>query len=282
MNPVERPPGRLQIVSAIAAREARSNLGSTSLYLALTAALFGAVWVLLVDIRALRAGGFLVLANPLGPPAMVTVLLLAVYFAVSAAVSVASDRESGVLEVLFYAPVDEISYAAGKLAGLLIAYGLSLLIVLASFACLAFITGFALTGAVLVTLLVSIIPAAAVIAFGILLAIGNNHVRTAVVLLVGVMAVLTGVSLLYGVVLLLPIEDPSSPILPIRDALATLDATLRWLSPFAWLETGVDATLAGAWRTALVSLLVAMAGSALMLAAAALWLRRRGVIGGEG
>ena len=54
----------------------------------------------------------------------------------------------------------------------------------------------------------------------------------------------------------MPIEDPSSPVLPLRDALAGLDAAVSWISPFAYLERVVEGVVAGAWRTVLVGLAV--------------------------
>jgi len=78
-------------------------------------------------------------------------------------------------------------------------------------------------------------------------------------------------------VLLVPIEDPSSPVLPLRDALAALDTGVRWISPFAYLERVVDAVVNGAWRNALISLAVALAYTAFMISLAAYWMRHRGV-----
>ena len=96
-------------------------------------------------------------------------------------------------------------------------------------------------------------------------------------LLIGITVVLLGVTVAYSMVLLIPIEDPSSPVLPLRDALAALDAGVRWISPFAYLERVVDAAVTGAWRTALISLAVSVAYTAVMICLAAYWMRRRGV-----
>jgi hypothetical protein len=141
------------------------------------------------------------------------------------------------------------------------------------------ITGFALTPATIVGLALSIVPAAEVVSFGVLLSVGTSRVRTAVLVLVGVTALLLGAALAYRMVLLVPITDPASPgpVLPLRDALAALDAVIRWVSPFAYLERIVDGALTGAWRTALISLTAAVGYTLLMMAGAAYWLRRRGV-----
>lgn len=268
---------RLSVAGVIARREARAAVRGFGGYIALTVALLAAAWVLRVDVRALDDGGLLVREDPFRAPVTIAMLVLALFLAISAAVSAARDRESGTLEVLFYGPVDELSYVLGKIAGLLIAYLLALPVLLLSLALLAAVSGFALTPVILVSLALSVVPAAEIIALGVLLAVGTSRVRTAVLLLIGVAALLFGVTLAYGIALLVPIEDAASPMLPLRDALAALDAAVRWISPFAYLERVVDGAAAGAWRTALVSLAAALAYTAAMVGLGAVWLRRRGV-----
>jgi ABC-type transport system involved in multi-copper enzyme maturation permease subunit len=204
-------------------------------------------------------------------------LVLALYFAVSAAISTARDRESGTLEVLFYSPVDELTYVLGKVGGLLLAYLAVVPLLLASLALLAWMSGFALTPAIPVSVLLAIVPVAVVVGFGVLLGVGLGRVRSAVLLLIGIVAALLGIRLAYSMVLLVPIADASSPVLPLRDALAALDAATGWISPFAWLERVVDGVLRADWQSALAGLVAAIAYALLMIGLAALWLRRRGV-----
>jgi ABC-type transport system involved in multi-copper enzyme maturation permease subunit len=268
---------RWWVAGVIARREALAVMRGLGAYMALTLALSAAAWVLLIDLRALETAGLLVLADPFRSPLAIAMLVLAVFLALSAAVSTARDRESGTLEVLFYAPVDEITCVLGKVGGMLVVYVAALPLLLASFALLALITGFALTPTILLSLALSIVPAAEVVSFGVLLSVGTSRVRTAVLLLVGVTAVLIGATLAYSMVLLAPITDPSSPVLALRDALGALDAIVRWISPFAYLERVVDGAMTGAWRTASISLAAAIAYALLIIAGAAYWLRRRGV-----
>jgi ABC-type transport system involved in multi-copper enzyme maturation permease subunit len=261
----------------IALREARGAIRGIGGYIALTVALLAGTWILLVDVRALEAGGLLVLANPFGPALTVAMLVVALFLAVSAAVSTARDRESGTLEVLFYGPVDELIYILGKVGGLLMAFAAALPLLLVAFILLSLMTGFALTPKVLASLGLSIIPAAVIVGFGVLLSVGTSRVRTAVLLLVAVIAGLLGITVAYSLVLLVPISDAASPVLPLRDALAALDAVVRWLSPFSYLERVVDGVTSGAWRSATVALVAAIAYAAVTIALAVLWLRRRGV-----
>jgi ABC-type transport system involved in multi-copper enzyme maturation permease subunit len=270
-------PARWPVAGVIAWREAKAAMRGMGCYIALTLALIAATWMLLVDVRAVQAAGLLVLADPFRPSVSVAILVLALFFAVSAAVSAARDREGGTLEVLFYGPVDEITYVLGKAGGLLLAYLAALPLLLASLALLASMSGFALTPPVLVSLVLSIVPVAEIVGFGILLSVGIGRVRSAVLLLVGIVALLLGIEVAYGMVLLVPISDPASPVLPLRDTLAALTAAAAWISPFAWLERVVEGTMAGAWRSALLSLAAAILYTVLMIGLAAFWLRRRGV-----
>ncbi len=275
--PAVPAPARWPVVGVIAWREAKAALRGIGCYVALTVALLAATWILLVDVRALAAAGLLVLSDPFRPPLGVAMLILALYFAVSAAVSAARDRESGTLEVLFYGPVDEIAYVLGKVGGLLLAYLAALPLLLVSIGLLSLMSGFALGPAILAGVALSIVPAAEIVAFGVLLSVGMGRVRSAVLLLIGIVTLLLGIKFAYGMVLLVPISDPSSPVLPLRDTLAALDAGAAWLSPFAYLERVVDSVMAGAWRPALIGLVAALACTVLIMGLAAWWLRRRGV-----
>ena len=268
---------RWSAAGVIAWREARATLRGASGYVGLTIALIAAAWVLLIDVRALDAAGLLVRADPFRGPAMAALLVLALFLAVSAAVSAARDRESGTLEVLFYGPVDELSYILGKVAGLLVAYSAALPLLLLSLLLLAWVSGFTLTPVIVASLALSVIPAAEIAGFGILVSVGTDRVRSAVLLLLGLAVVLFGVNLAYRIVLLVPIEDPASPVLPLRDALAGLDLAVSWIAPFGYLDRIVDGVMAGAWRAVLVGVTSALAYTAAMIGLAAFWLRRRGV-----
>jgi hypothetical protein len=121
-----------------------------------------------------------------------------------------------------------------------------------------------------------VVPAAMVVSLGILLAIGTNRVRSAVLILGAVAFVFLGGAAAYSLVLMIPMENPSSPIIALRDSLAAVNGTLRWISPFAYLSRIVAEGVAiGAWLTVAQALAASLAGTALMIVIAATWLRRR-------
>lgn len=268
----------LQTVATIARREARAAVSGAGVYVATTIALIASTWLLLIDVRALRVAGLLIPADPYRAPLDVALLVLAFYFAVSAAVSTARDRESGTLEVLFFGPVDETTYCLGKVLGLLAVYALTMPMLALSLAGLAWLSGLALPGSLVASLVFSLIPAAMVLSLGLILSIGTRRVRSAVLILGAVALVLLGGSAAYSIVLLVPIDNPSSPVVALRDGLAAVNGVLRWVSPFAYLQRIVAEGVAiGAWRNAAVGMAFALAATGVMIGLAAAWLRLRGV-----
>lgn len=268
--------GAPHVVLTMARREAIAALNGVGLYIAVSISVAAAAWLLLIDVRAVSVAGVLVRSDPFGAPLDACLLVLALFFSISAAAQTARDRESGTLEVLFYAPVDEWTYVLGKTLGLIAAYALMLPLVALCFGLMSLVTGFLLTASFFVSLLFSVIPAAMVVSFGILLAIGTNRVRSAVLILGAVAFVFLGGAAAYSLVLMVPIENPSSPVISLRDSLAVFNGALRWISPFAYLNRVVTEGVAiGAWMTAVQGLVVSLAGTLLMIVVAAAWLRRR-------
>jgi hypothetical protein len=268
---------KLSVTSVLARREANAAVRGLGGYIALTLALLVAAWLVVVDIQALDRAGVLVKAEPFRGPLTIAVLILCIFLAVSAAVSTSRDRESGTLEVLFYGPVDERIYVTAKVAGLLLAYVAALPLLLLPFFVMSMISGFMVTPIILVSAVLSIVPAAAIISFGVMLSVGTHRIRTAVLVLAGTIALLIGIKLAYGLVLLIPVADPSSALLALRDALMSLDGLVRWISPFAYLERVVDAGMAGQWWSAAVNSAAVLVGNVAMVAVAVMRLRHRGV-----
>lgn len=269
-------------VRVLARREAQAALRGMGSYVALAVALLAAGWLVAVDIQALETAGILVRAEPLRAPLAMAILVLCAFFAVSAAVSTSRERENGTLEVLFYGPVSPATYIGGKVAGQLLAYVATLPLLLVSFWALSKISGFVMSPMVLASSLLSVLPAAAIISFAVVLSIGASRVRSAVLLIVGIIALLIGVKIAYGLVALVPISDPSSNLVALRDALLSLDIASRWISPFAYLERVVDAGITGDWRKAAFNSAIVFAAIVGLMALAVLRLRHLGVHGRGG
>lgn len=268
---------RIRAARTVARRELGLSVTGVGASVAAAVALLAAGWIVSNDVSAIRASDLLVLEQPFRTSAAAAVLLVSMFIGVSAVVSVARERDRGTLEVLFYGPIDELSYIVGKLLGQLGGYVAILAVVIAGLLLLSFLTGFAMTGSVIAGLILSVAVAAQVVAFALLLSVLGGRVRSGVLLFIGVTVILVAITLGNQAVAALPIESATSAVIPVRDALAALQSVVAWISPYVALERTIDSIALGAWTTTtLVSVLCVGYAVIATLAAAAL-LRRRGV-----
>ncbi len=267
----------LYTISVLARRELRTTLRSSSTYVALAIAFGLAGWMLSNDVDLVRSNGLMVHAAPFRAPLLAAILVLCFFMALSAVLSVARDRDRGTLEVLFYGPVDETSYLAGKLVGLLGAYVTIIPMLLAGLVVLSLLTGFALGLNLFVALALSMIPAAGIVTVGLLLSAAAKRVRSSLFFFIATVGLFVGVGVSYSFVSRIPIDDPASPIVPLRDALATLEGLLARLSPFTYLEQVFERANIGSWGAVWQSLALSVIGTVAAGLLARLALRWRGV-----
>lgn len=267
----------LRAVGVLGRREFRVTMTSSLTYGVVAVAVGLAAWILSNDVALVRDNGLLVSAAPLRDPLVGSMLVVSLFLALLAVLSVARDRDQGTLEVLFYGPVDEPTYLTGKLAGLLGAYVAALPILLAAVGILSFLTRFEAGPRLIAGLALSVIPAAEVVAVGIMVSVLASRTRSSVLLFLSVVALFVVVGIGESLVSEIEIEDPSSSILPLRDALATMDSWLERLSPFTYLQQTVERADAGLWAAAGRSLLISVAGAVVAWVVALVGLRWRGV-----
>ena len=268
---------RCHASAAVARRELVALTRGLGAYVALSVALLCVAWLLATELQRAQTGGLLVHDNPFQAPLLAAVLVLSIFLAISAVVSVARERERGTLEVLFYGPIDEPAYIAGKFAGQVAGFLAALPLLALSFLLLCLFTGFIISPVVLLGLVASVVPAAEVVAFGLLLSVAAGRLRSSILLFIGVTALFLGIAVAYGIVSAIPIESPASPMLPLREALAALDAVVDWLSPFAYFERVLESIALGAWSSATTALLAGLGHVVVTLGLASFGLRRRGV-----
>lgn len=267
----------LYTISVLARRELRTTMRSASTYVALGIAFGLAGWMLGNDVALVRSNGLMVHVAPFRAPLLGAILVLCFFMALSAVLSVARDRDRGTLEVLFYGPVDETSYLAGKLVGLLGAYAAIMPMLLAGLVVLSLVTGFALGLSLFVALALSMIPAAGIVTVGLLLSAAAKRVRSSLLFFVATVGLFVGAGVSYSFVSRIPVDDPASPILPLRDALAALEGVLARLSPFTYLEQVFERANIGSWVAVWQSLALSVIGTVAAAVLARLALRWRGV-----
>jgi hypothetical protein len=150
-------------------------------------------------------------------------------------------------------------------------------LLLAGLVVLSMFTRFEIGINLIAALALSIIPAAGIVAVGLLLSAAAKRVRSSILFFITAVGLFVGAAVSYSFVSRVPVEDPASPILPLRDALGAVDAVLSRISPFTYLEQIFDAADTGAWTAIGGSLALSLVGTIIAALLASLALRWRGV-----
>ena len=267
---------RLRVASGwrLARREVLAALHSASVYLMVTLACLVAAVIVKSYLDFVSDSGTLVLADPLNAPLLLAVLVMTGYLGLLAAAGLAGERERGTLELLFYGPVDAPTYVGGKMLGHLITYVLAVATLAVFLALASFLTGIPLSGRALLLMAASVIPAAAMIALGLLLGALAGRIRLALALTalvsVSFIAVDAGNEIAAS--------QPGDTLLgSAASLLSGLAALIGWISPFSYLWRAEEAFSLGSAAGALGALGAALLYAALLTGLAVVVLRWRGV-----
>ena len=256
-------------------RDVRSALLSPGMYVTLALALATAHFVLSGYGNLTTRNSVLVLDDPLYLPIYLAAMLFSVYLGLTAAVSIARERDQGTFEVLFFAPVSFRAYVLGRFLApvttytiLGLVYGLALLL-----QALAFNLRAAQSAWLALALTLPLVGA--VVAFGLFLSATCGRVRPAILLFVAFVAAFLGIQVLadaYG-----GGGDVSILGTVLRSVLDTLTLGTQVLSPYAYLARGMEAAAVGDISAYAVTVLGSLVYTGVLLTATVWVLRRRGV-----
>ncbi|TAK26014.1 MAG: ATP-binding cassette domain-containing protein [Chloroflexota bacterium] len=268
---------RLHAIGTVALHDLVAILLSAGPYVTLALGMVVAVVLLRGQLDALERNQVLVLSDAFSLPLFVATTLAMLFLALGSVATVARDREQGTLETLFYAPIDQAAYLLGKLAALIGTYLAMALAIGVLFAVDAAMTGLRIGGSLLPELLLSLMTAAATIALGLLLSSASRGLRSAFALFTAVALLLLAARFSSEILSGITVANNYSPLLYARDLAIVVDRVLGYVSPFATLESGIDAVvradlLGYAWALALST-----AQCIGLLAAATRWLAHHGV-----
>lgn len=265
-----------RIAWSIAIRGFRSAGQGIGLYLVSFTGCAAAATVTGAHVGAIAENGLLVGATPLVLPLNIAITIGALYAAFAAAVSVSKERESGTMEVLFFGPVDAVSYVAGRYLEQLLCFALVLFLNLVTFLVLGQITNFSIFHTILPVIILSIPLVSSVTTFGILLSTLTSRTRTSLILLIVLLVVFLGVqwaeTFLGGL-------DPRflPPALQYGKALLAAGAgVVRIVLPFAHLDWGLQVLALWDLRGYIIVLAVSVAYSAVLLALTMMIFRWKG------
>lgn len=239
---------RLYAAGQVGRRALISSLYSPGIYVVTSLALLAASTLVLNNLAFLDENGLLVLTRPFFLPAFVCTLLLSLYLALHATLQLVREREQCTLKVLFFGPVDGISYLLGRLWSQLLLFAMAAGLVLLWALGLGWLTNLLVQVDLLGVLGLGLLANGAVVAFGLFVGVWGRTARTALV--VFALVVLLALLVQFGDQALLQLASQTQsnrqdPFTFLRGALEVLKGLLLWLSPFAQMSRGMDAVLVG-------------------------------------
>jgi ABC-type transport system involved in multi-copper enzyme maturation permease subunit len=246
-------------------------------YIVVALGVLAALPVVAGYLDAVQRSGILVLADAFTLPFFVAATLATLFLALAAIATIARERDQGTLEVLFYGPVDDVSYILSKHLALVIAYVPMALVLGLMFVAYAQMTGLRLPSVFPMELLLSFFTAIAVTALGVCLATIARSVRAGIALLAAVvglfLAIRLGSDLLSG----LQITNNFNSLLFLRDLVVSLDTAVGYLSPFSVFQSGVEAAVRSDAGGYVLAIVISCLQAAVLLEVAIQLLAWRGV-----
>lgn len=223
----------------IAKKDAKRTLRTPGIYLACImgfCVIAAGAWILY---NVQRAAGLSMSAAYGGLSVLSAAAVYSLYMAVSSVSAVARERQEMTLETLFYGPVSEESFIAGKYLGRMMPYLALAVATVAYIAAIGLAMG-AFPGAeVLAYSLSAFLLVSCVVALGIMLSNLTGSVTGSVFMLIAFLLGLFVLKVAGFILGLLPVFNPVHGFL--KDLVASLLNATQYVSPIEYLWIGLDA-----------------------------------------
>ena len=227
-------------------RDLRISLFGPVLHVVTFVSLLISVTILRNYLTYIEANGLYPMPDLFSFPYRWAIILTGVYLSFSIVVSISRERESGTLELLFYGPVDHASYVIGKYVAHFSIYCLVIVLYLLCFLLISRIAGVQMTNSFFMTVLLSVFTGGYLISIGLFISAISTSVRSATLVF---LTLIVSILLLQGSQVWLSniaIEsDYYNPVLLLQQLLGLVQTIVGWLSPFSYLNYGVNEMLRG-------------------------------------
>ncbi|HHV94732.1 MAG TPA: ABC transporter permease subunit [Firmicutes bacterium] len=268
---------RTNAINVIARRDVSSTVKGLGIYVVASLAFLVSMLFVRSNLKGVTENGLMVMVNPLNYPFFIAVTIGATYLALTSTMSVSRERDQGTLEVLFYGPVDSVAYILAKFVEQLVTFlGLVVVYIIIFFA-ISKLTNFGVDASFLAMAGLSVLLAASIVAFGLLLSTWCRSARTSVILLLVLLVLFLAVDIVAGILNSLSAKDISVTLVYIRVAVDMINRVLQWISPFGYLNRGIMAISLRSARFILSSIGASLLYTVVLLALAIRFLDRRGV-----
>lgn len=269
---------RFTAIKSIARRDLSSILYGIGIYVVLSVVFLFASSVNVRDsLFQVSQNNLMVLSNPINRPLFMVIGLIAAYLGLTSAITISRERDLGTLEVLFYGPVDSVSYILAKYIQQMMVFLVTLALSFVFFWAVSVYTNLGFSKNLAGLLLLSLVMASSMVAFGIFLSSITRRMTVSVVLFLGLALFFLVFSIAHSIVMTMPGEKLSTALVYVRIVLDNMDKLVRWISPIAYLERGGMAIALGEPLQYLWSVLSSVAYTVVLLALATFAFNRKGV-----
>ncbi len=269
---------RLNTIKVTTKRELRSTLYGLGIYVVMTLIFMGAAYLSIrQSLVSVVENGLMVLPNPITQPFFLTAGLAATYLGLCAAIAISRERDQGTLEVLFYGPVDTVSYVLGKYLQQILAFLVMLVFAVINFVAISLVTNLGFSGNFLGILILSVFLASCMISFGIFLSAITRRMVVSIVLFLGLVLFFIAFWVAHLWVMSIPGKDLTTLTIFARVVLDNLNTVIQWISPLAYLARGSAAIGMGNVGQYLLSIVSSVIYTALLLGLSIYAFERKGV-----
>ncbi|NLA57375.1 MAG: ABC transporter permease subunit [Firmicutes bacterium] len=268
---------RANAVKVIARRDIRSTVNGLGIYVVASLAFLVSMLFVRSNLKGVTENGLMVMVNPLNYPFFIAVTIGATYLALTSTMSVSRERDQGTLEVLFYGPIDSVAYVLAKFLEQLVTFLGLVIVYMVIFFIISKITNFGMDGSFIAMAGLSVLLAASIVAFGLLLSTLCRSARTSVILLLVLLVLFLAVNVVAGILNSMSAKDMSVTLVYIRVAVDMINRFLQWISPFGYLNRGMSAVSLGSANLIISSIGASLLYTIVLLALAMRFLDRRGV-----
>lgn len=204
------------------------------------------------------------------------VLISFLYLGISSVTAIAKEKQEKTIELLFYSPLDEFSFVAGKFLGKISVYFLILLVSMIFFILVCFVFSIPINIDFIKTGILSIFLISCVIAGGLFLSTLSSNVSTSIFLLIGASIFLFVLDIIASFLNFLPF-DPASLIGVIKNLVSGIISIINYISPFSYYNMGIEAIAKNDNVRLLLSMIYSIAYVTIFLMVSVIILMKKGV-----
>lgn len=267
---------RIHAAKVVAKRELFSTLYGLGLYVVLFLVFILSSYTVHSAIFGLEQNGLAALPTPMTSPFFLAVTMIAIYLGMCSAIAISRERDQGTLEVLFYGPVDSISYIGGKYGQQMLTFGVTLVFCTINFFLVSLVTNFGFSGHFIGMFFLSIFLASCMVSFGIFLSTITKRTNISVIVYIALMVALLYFPFARNQVLSIPGKDLSTVMVYVRIVLDNLNVLMQWISPVAYFERGLLAVGLSSFGQYAISIAASTIYTAVLLALSVKMFERKG------